>query len=49
MMRAHLICPCGEFIIGTDEDDLVVKTRAHLAERHPDRGYSREEILALAY
>ncbi|WP_067814523.1 DUF1059 domain-containing protein [Nocardia inohanensis] len=48
-MKKRLNCPCGEFISGTDEDDLVVKTQRHLAERHPDHDYSREEILFIAY
>jgi predicted small metal-binding protein len=48
-MKKHLNCPCGEHIEGTDEDDLVTKTQAHLKEKHPDHEYSREEILFIAY
>jgi len=48
-MKTRLRCPCGEFITGTDEDDLVAKTQAHLAAAHPDHDYSRDEILFLAY
>jgi hypothetical protein len=48
-LKRHLSCPCGEFIEGEDEDDLVEKVQAHLAEKHPDHQYSREEILFLAY
>jgi hypothetical protein len=48
-LKTHLSCPCGESIHGTDEDDLVAKVKAHLAEKHPDRDYTREEILFLAY
>jgi hypothetical protein len=45
----RLQCPCGELIVGDDEDDLVAKTQAHLADKHPGRDYSRDEILFLAY
>lgn len=48
-MARRLSCPCGEFIEGEDEDDLVEKTQAHLAEKHPGHEYSREQILFLAY
>jgi predicted small metal-binding protein len=48
-MKKTLDCPCGERIQGKDEDDLVAKVKQHLAEVHPDRDYSREEILFLAF
>ena len=48
-MKTKLQCPCGELIEGRDEDDLVEKVQQHLAEKHPDHQYSREEILFLAY
>lgn len=48
-MKRNLNCPCGEAIRGTDEDDLVAKTQAHLAENHPGHDYSRDEILFIAY
>lgn len=48
-MKTHLNCPCGEAILGTDEDDLVTKTQKHLAESHPGMEYSRDEILFIAY
>jgi predicted small metal-binding protein len=48
-MKTHLNCPCGEAIVGTDEDDLVDKTQKHLSESHPGMEYSREEILFIAY
>ncbi|CAO5253905.1 DUF1059 domain-containing protein [Frankia sp. AgKG'84/4] len=48
-MKTRLSCPCGELIEGTDEDDLVTKTQAHLAEKHPGHEYSRDEILFIAY
>jgi hypothetical protein len=49
LMKRNLNCPCGESIVGTDEDDLVAKTQAHLAEKHPGHDYSRDEILFIAY
>ncbi|MBF6215204.1 DUF1059 domain-containing protein [Nocardia puris] len=48
-MKTRLRCPCGELITGSDEDDLVEKTRAHLTENHPGHDYSRDEILLFAY
>jgi hypothetical protein len=48
-MKTTLQCPCGELIEGKDEDDLVAKAQAHLAEKHPDLDYSREQILFIAY
>ena len=46
-----LQCPCGELIVGSDEDDLVEKAEAHLAGVHPELAgrYGREEILFLAF
>ncbi|MEU2042277.1 DUF1059 domain-containing protein [Nocardia niwae] len=48
-MKTRLNCPCGEYIRGTDEDDLVTQTQAHLTEKHPDHDYTRDEILFIAY
>lgn len=48
-MKTQLNCPCGEYIRGSDEDDLVEKVQAHLAEKHPDHDYSRDEILFIAF
>jgi hypothetical protein len=47
-MKTRLTCPCGTQIVGTDEDDLVEKTQAHLAEAHPGMEYDREQILLIA-
>ncbi|MCU1689794.1 MAG: hypothetical protein JWN61_3354 [Pseudonocardiales bacterium] len=44
----YLNCPCGEVVEGIDEDDLVAKAQAHLQEAHPDRAYTREQILFFA-
>lgn len=48
-MKTRLTCPCGEHIVGTDEDELVARVRQHLAENHPGHDYSRDEILFMAY
>lgn len=48
-MKTHLNCPCGEALQGKDEDDLVEKAQAHLAEAHPGMQYEREHILFMAY
>jgi hypothetical protein len=48
-MKTRLNCPCGEQIIGVDEDDLVTKTREHLAAKHPGHEYTRDQILFIAY
>ncbi|WP_067686483.1 DUF1059 domain-containing protein [Nocardia jejuensis] len=48
-MKTRLNCPCGEYIRGADEDELVRETRRHLAAHHPDHDYTREEILFIAY
>ena len=48
-MKTQLTCPCGEYISGTDEDDLVSKVQAHLKAEHPGHEYSRDEILMIAH
>ena len=48
VMKTRLTCPCGASIVGTDEDDLVEKTQAHLKESHPGMEYDREQILFIA-
>ncbi|OLL75977.1 hypothetical protein Ae168Ps1_4381c [Pseudonocardia sp. Ae168_Ps1] len=48
-MKTNLTCPCGARIHGEDEDDLVRLTQEHLAAKHPDHEYSRDEILFIAY
>ncbi|NYG59827.1 hypothetical protein BJ980_002750 [Nocardioides daedukensis] len=47
-MKTKLNCPCGEYIQGENEDDLVEKTQAHLAADHPGMEYGRDEILFIA-
>ncbi|MCX4094051.1 DUF1059 domain-containing protein [Nocardia sp. alder85J] len=48
-MKTRISCPCGEYITGKDEDELVAKTQAHLSEKHPGHDYSRDEILFMAF
>ncbi|MFM9377201.1 DUF1059 domain-containing protein [Gordonia sp. VNK21] len=46
--KTTLHCPCGEFLRGADEDELVAVAQAHLTKEHPDLDYSRDEILMFA-
>ncbi len=50
-MKTQLDCPCGQHIVGENEDDLVEKALAHLREAHPELAdtYSRDQILFVAY
>jgi predicted small metal-binding protein len=47
--KTELICPCGAWLEGANEDDLVEQARQHLREAHGGREYSRDEILFLAH
>jgi predicted small metal-binding protein len=49
VMKAQLDCPCGEHIVGDNEDDLVEKVNRHVAKKHPGHEYSRQPILSMAY
>jgi predicted small metal-binding protein len=50
-MKTQLICPCGEYVQGKDEDDLVEKVKQHLRDKHPELAddYDRDHILFLAF
>jgi hypothetical protein len=48
-MKTTLDCRAASGSLSRDEDDLVEKVQEHLAERHPDRDYTRDEILFLAF
>lgn len=48
-MKTEIDCPCGEHIVGENENDLVDKVSQHLAKEHPGHEYSREQILSMAY
>jgi len=48
-MKTHLNCPCGEAIVGKDEDDLVNLAQQHLADAHPGMSYDRDAILFMSY
>jgi hypothetical protein len=48
VVKTRIQCPCGETIVGQDEDSLVELTNAHLAEQHDGRTYDREMILMMA-
>lgn len=47
-MTKLLDCPCGERLVGADDDAIVAIAEAHLAAAHPGLDYTREEILAIA-
>lgn len=47
-MKTRLNCPCGEYITGTTEDELVERVQAHLKAEHEGREYDREAILFMA-
>lgn len=47
--KTTLHCPCGEWLQGKDEDELVARAQAHLAAAHPDLDYTRDEILFMAF
>jgi hypothetical protein len=47
-VKTRIQCPCGETIVGQDEDDLVELTNAHLSEQHDGRTYDRDMILMMA-
>jgi hypothetical protein len=47
-VKTRIQCPCGETIVGKDEDDLVELTNAHLSEQHDGRTYDRDMILMMA-
>ena len=47
-MKTRIQCPCGETIVGKDEDELVELTNAHLADQHDGRTDDRDMILMMA-
>jgi predicted small metal-binding protein len=47
-VKTRIQCPCGETIVGKDEDELVELTNAHLQDQHDGRTYDRDLILMMA-
>ena len=47
----RLDCPCGERLVGRDEDELVANAFAHLRAVHPQLAdeYTRDHILMMAF
>ncbi|MDO8212587.1 hypothetical protein [Conexibacter sp. CPCC 206217] len=47
----RLDCPCGERLVGRDEDELVERAYEHLRADHPQLAdeYTRDHILAMAF
>ncbi|QKT05911.1 hypothetical protein HUN08_00905 [Gordonia sp. X0973] len=46
-MAYQLICPCGQNITSLS-DRFVDDVQAHLAEQHPGRNYSADDIMSMA-
>ncbi|WP_354700552.1 hypothetical protein DSM112329_00831 [Paraconexibacter sp. AEG42_29] len=46
--KRNLTCPCGEFIRGETEDELIDLVNAHLKAEHPGHDYTRDQILFMA-
>lgn len=46
--KRRLTCPCGEFLEGESENELVDKVQAHLKAEHPGHEYTRDQILFMA-
>jgi hypothetical protein len=47
-VKTRIQCPCGEVVVGKDEDELVELTNKHLSEQHDGRTYDRDMILMMA-
>ena len=47
-VKTRILCPCGEIVVGKDEDELVELTNAHLKAQHDGRSYDRDMILMMA-
>ncbi|MCW3039735.1 MAG: hypothetical protein JWM31_1640 [Solirubrobacterales bacterium] len=46
--KRNLMCPCGEYLHGETEDELIDLTQAHLKAEHPGHEYTRDQILFMA-
>lgn len=46
--KRNLMCPCGEYLSGTTEDELIDVVQAHLKAEHPGHEYTRDQILMMA-
>jgi len=47
-VKTRIQCPCGETIVGQDEDELGDLTNAHLQEQHDGRASARDIVLMVA-
>jgi hypothetical protein len=49
-MAMQVNCPCGETVVGENEDELVTNVEAHVGDKHPEMvgTMSREQILGMA-
>jgi hypothetical protein len=46
--KRKLMCPCGEYIVGSTEDELIELVQAHLKAEHEGHEYTRDQILFMA-
>jgi len=46
-----MYCPCGERIVGNNDEELVQRAYEHLRAEHPDLAskYTSEDILVFAF
>ena len=49
-MRKVINCECGEVVRAENDDELVAKVEAHVAEAHPELvgRLSRDDVLGMA-
>jgi predicted small metal-binding protein len=49
-MAKKVECPCGETVMGEDDDELVAGVAQHMEEKHPNLvdTLSREQLLGMA-
>jgi predicted small metal-binding protein len=49
-MAKQVNCPCGETVVGENDDELVANAEAHMRDKHPEMvgTMSREQILGMA-
>jgi len=49
-MAKKVDCPCGETVLGEDDNELVANVEQHISDQHPDMvgTMSRDQILGMA-
>jgi len=46
-MKRRLVCPCGHPMQAANDEDLYKIVRDHVDEQHPERNFSRDDIMKL--